>query len=128
MKTANKTLGRMTRSAISCMFQSGRPWRAPRHRSAVLGVSTRMKIRKQIRLLPIACGVLIVVYLVAFVWRFDILGAPVRDGNHGWLGPPIRGNSQIVDIGKVYYYEGTDGSLYRSFRPVCRVWLWVTGF
>ena len=92
------------------------------------GVSTRMKIRTQIRLLSIACGVLIVVYLVAFVWRFDVLGAPVRDGNHGWLGPPIRGNSQIVDIGKVYYYEGTDGSLYRSFRPLCRVWLWVNGF
>ena len=34
-KTANKTLDRMTRSAVSRMFQVGRSWRAPRHRSAL---------------------------------------------------------------------------------------------
>ena len=31
----NKALDRMTRSAVSRMFQCGRPWRAPRHRSAL---------------------------------------------------------------------------------------------
>ena len=34
-RTANKTLDRMTRSAVSRTFQSERPWRAPRHRSAL---------------------------------------------------------------------------------------------
>src|SRR6266540_4049507 len=32
--TPNKTLDRMTRSAVSRVFQCGRPCRAPRHRSA----------------------------------------------------------------------------------------------
>jgi hypothetical protein len=32
---ANEALDRMTRSAVSRMFQFGRPWRAPRHRSAL---------------------------------------------------------------------------------------------
>jgi len=32
---ANKTLDRMTRSAVSRMFQCDCPWRAPRHRSAL---------------------------------------------------------------------------------------------
>ncbi len=31
----NKTLDRMTRSAVSRVFQCERPWRAPRHRSAL---------------------------------------------------------------------------------------------
>jgi len=34
----------------------------------------------------------------------------------------------MVDIGKVYYFEGTDISLYRTFRAPCKVWLWVMGF
>src|SRR5438445_332453 len=34
-RTANQTLDRMTRSAASRMFQIERPWRAPRHRSAL---------------------------------------------------------------------------------------------
>ena len=33
--SANKTLDRMTRSAVSRMFQFGSQWRAPRHRSAL---------------------------------------------------------------------------------------------
>src|SRR5437899_2426242 len=36
MSGAHQTLDRMTRSAVSRMFQCGRPWRAPRHRSALL--------------------------------------------------------------------------------------------
>ena len=31
---ANQALDRMTRSAVSRVFQRGRPWRSPRHRSA----------------------------------------------------------------------------------------------
>jgi len=67
-------------------------------------------------------------YLGAFVWRFEILSGPVRNDSNGWLGPVIRGDSRIVDIGKVYYYKGTDISTYRTFRPVCGLWLWVMGF
>ena len=40
MRTANKTLDRMTRSAVSRTFQSERPWRAPRHRSALRSTSS----------------------------------------------------------------------------------------
>ena len=46
----------------------------------------------------------------------------------GWLGPVIRGDLSVVDIGKVYYREDTDISLYRTFRPLCRVWLSIMGF
>jgi hypothetical protein len=41
---ANKTLDRMTRSAISRMFQVERRWRAPRHRSALRSATRLMKI------------------------------------------------------------------------------------
>jgi len=91
-------------------------------------VVTHMRIRRPLRLLSMACGVLVACYLAAFLWCFEIFSAPVRDNEHGWLGPVIRGNSHIVDIGKVYYFEGTDISLYRTFRAPCKVWLWVMGF
>ena len=91
-------------------------------------VVTHMRIRRPLRLLSMACGVLLACYLAAFVWRFEIFSAPVRDNEHGWLGPVIRGNSHSVDIGKVYYYEGKDISLYRIFRPLCEAWLLVMGF
>jgi hypothetical protein len=41
MKAPNQALDRMTRSAVSCMFQFGRPRRAPRHRSACRWVFMR---------------------------------------------------------------------------------------
>jgi len=69
-----------------------------------------------------------VLYFAAFICRFEILSSPVRDDAHGWLGPVMRGDTHSVDIGKVYYYEGTDFSAYRVFRPLCRVWLLVMGF
>ena len=34
-RSQNKTLDRMTRSAVSRLFQMRRQWRAPRHRSAL---------------------------------------------------------------------------------------------
>ncbi len=89
------------------------------------GVVAQTKIRKPLRLLLASCAFLLAFYLVAFVWCFEIFSAPVRDNEHGWLGPVIRGHSHIVDIGKVYYNEDTDISLYRTFRPLCKVWLWV---
>ena len=40
---SNKTLDRMTRSAVSRMFQVERHWRAPRHRSAFRWLRKMMK-------------------------------------------------------------------------------------
>jgi hypothetical protein len=40
-RTANKTLDRMTRSAVSRTFQIGHRWRAPRHRSALRSADNR---------------------------------------------------------------------------------------
>jgi hypothetical protein len=34
IERSNQPLDRMTKSAVSRMFQSGGPWRAPRHRLA----------------------------------------------------------------------------------------------
>ena len=69
----------------------------------------------------------IVLYAGFFIWHFDIFSDPVRDNAHGWLGPKIRGETNAVDIGKVYYFEGTDFSLYDTYRPLCIVWLRVMG-
>lgn len=74
------------------------------------------------------CGAL-VLYVAAFVWRFDVLSDPVRNNQNGWLGPQIRGDKYCVDIGKVLYYGSDDISPYRGvFRPLCKVWIWVNGF
>lgn len=80
------------------------------------------------RLFAMACGTVAVVYFAAFIWSFEILSSPVRDNKHGWLGPPIRGDVHTIDIGKAYYYEGTDFSAYRRFQPLCKAWLIVMGF
>jgi len=80
-----------------------------------------------IRYLSYVLSLASVVYLALFFWRFDALGAPVRDDAHGWLRPHIRGDTHIKDIGKVYYYEGSDFSSYRTFRPLCRIWLKAHG-
>jgi len=87
-----------------------------------------MKIRRRFRLLAITFGVAMVLYFTAFICRFEILSSPVRDNAHGWLGPVMRGDTHSADIGKVYYYEGTDFSSYRVFHPLCRVWLCLMGF
>ena len=87
-----------------------------------------MKIYRPLRLLAMTCGLLVNLYFAAFICRFEIFCSPVRDEVHGWLGPLMRGDTDSVDIGKVYYYEGTDFSSYRAFRPLCKVWLRVMGF
>jgi hypothetical protein len=52
-------------------------------------------------------GLVLTVYLVAFVCCFDVFSSPVRN-KHGWLGPLIRGDTHSIDIGKAYDYEGDD--------------------
>jgi hypothetical protein len=87
----------------------------------------RLKTARPIKLFSVGVGLLAAAYVVAFALRFEVLSDPVRDNVHGWLGPVIRGDSAIVDIGKVYYFEGTDTSSYQMFRPLCRAWLWIMG-
>jgi hypothetical protein len=74
------------------------------------------------------CGAL-ALYVITFVWRFDVLGDPVRNNQYGWLGPQVRGDTHCVDIGKVLYYESDDVSSYKGvFRPLCKIWIWLNGF
>jgi len=72
-------------------------------------------------------GLTLAVYLVAFVWRFDVFSSPVRNNKHRWLGPLIRGDTHSVDIGKTYDYESDDLFYYRLFWPLFKVWILVNG-
>ena len=86
-----------------------------------------VRISRSVKMFVIVSGVLVAVYLGAFVWRFDLFSAPVRNNAHGWLGPARRGDRHVLDIGKIYFYDGTDYSDYRTFRPLCKVWLLLMG-
>jgi len=86
-----------------------------------------MKTKKPFKILSMPCGILAAMYLAAFITQFEVLGSPARNNTHGWLGPVLRGDSHYVDIGKVYYYEGTDYRSYQVFKPLCKTWLWVNG-
>ena len=45
------------------------------------------------------------------------------------LGPAMREDGgRYHDLGKVLYYDGSDYSKYRAYRPLCRAWLWLHGF
>ena len=72
-------------------------------------------------------GLTLAVYLVAFVWRFDVFSSPVRNNKHGWLGPLIRGDTHSVDIGKTYDYKSDELFYYRLFWPLCKIWILVNG-
>ena len=90
-----------------------------------------MKIRRILTVVlgtSCLCLVLLLFYVGSFTCRFEIFGDPVRDNAHGWLGPTIRGDLHTADIGKVGYYEGTDFSLYRTYRPLCGLWLRAWGY
>jgi hypothetical protein len=82
------------------------------------------------RLRPFVLGISVAfaIYVGAFMWQFEMLSNPVGDNQNGWLGPAIRGDTHTVDVVKINYYEGQDFSLYRRYRPLCKVWLWVMGF
>jgi hypothetical protein len=77
-----------------------------------------MKLSRSRFLLLTACTFCIIAYIALFVSRFDIFGQPVHSVKYGWLGPAIRGDSHIVDIGSAYDYEGADISSYRTFGPL----------
>lgn len=83
------------------------------------------RVRQIIRWALVPFGVL-TFYIGCFIWRFDVLSLPVRDNVHGWLGPLIRGDSHSICIGDVYFYEGTDFTLYDFYHPLCALWLLAT--
>jgi hypothetical protein len=68
-----------------------------------------------------------VAYLGAFVAEFQLLGLPVRDEVHGWLGPTPRNTSCVVDIGKVNSWQCDDITVFRRYRFGCQAWLWAMG-
>ena len=72
-------------------------------------------------------GIALAGYIVAFVVCFDPLSSPVRNNEHGWLGPLIRRDTHSQDIGKVYYYESDDLLYYRVFWPLCKGWILLNG-
>jgi hypothetical protein len=65
-------------------------------------------------------------YVAGFLYHFDITSAPVRS-SEGWIGPLVHGDTEISDIGKVWYAEKPDVSLYRTYRPLCWLWLRLDG-
>lgn len=76
----------------------------------------------------IVAGASLAAYVFCFAATFELLSSPVRDDAHGWLGPVLRRDPHVTDIGKVYYYESSDVTAYRVFKPLCRAWLFVNGF
>ena len=60
------------------------------------------------------------------MYQFEIFSAPVRSAE-SWLGPLVRGDSVAVDAGKVWHTDAPEVSLYRAYRPLCRLWLWFDG-
>jgi hypothetical protein len=83
---------------------------------------------RRLRPFVLVVSVAFAIYVGAFVWQFEMLSKPVCDNQHAWLGPAIRGDTHTVDIGKINYYEGQFFTLYRRYRLLCKVWLWIMGF
>ena len=82
---------------------------------------------KQLRFFAKIFVVLLALYIIAFMWSFDVFSSPVRNNMHGWLGPLIRGDTHSQDVGKVFEYQSEDLSYYRAFLPLCRLWLIAHG-
>jgi hypothetical protein len=118
-------------SLLACMTDHDRLWwdtllarSARRQRRAAFALRWWQRLKP----LAAASAVCSGLYVASFVWQFELLGMPVRNNDHGWLGPPLRRDPQVVDIGKIYYYNGTEYSSYRIFRPLARLWLRANGF
>jgi len=64
---------------------------------------------------------------VRFTAAFQLFGPPVRDNQHGWLGPTPRGTQCVDDIGKVNYWRCEDVTVFQRHRFGCRLWLSANG-
>jgi hypothetical protein len=65
-----------------------------------------------------------------FVATFQLLGAPVRDRTHGWLGPTPRDPRYqhcLIDIGKVNDWTCPDITPFQRHRIGCLLWLRLNG-
>jgi hypothetical protein len=63
-------------------------------------------------------GVGVVIYqITSFIVAFQMLGLPVRDDTHGWLGPTPGRTGCVIDIGKVNYWNCPDVSLFKRHLP-----------
>jgi hypothetical protein len=67
-------------------------------------------------------------FVGAFVWEFELLGLPVRNNTHGWLGPTLRNNACVEDIGKVNYWTCGDIRVFTRHRLGGWAWLKLNGF
>ena len=78
----------------------------------------------------VAClAATVVLYQVSmFLVIFEVLGPPVRDNTHGWLGPTPRQTGCVEDMGKMNYWNCPDVSVFQHHQLGCRVWLWANGF
>ena len=81
----------------------------------------------QLRILGKIFVVWLALYIIGFVWCFDVFSSPVRNNRHGWLGPLIRSDTHSQKVGKVYEYQSEDLFYYRAFLPLCRLWLIAQG-
>jgi hypothetical protein len=62
-----------------------------------------------------------------FMATFEMLGPPVRNDQHGWLGPTPRGSECVLDIGKVNEWTCADTSVFERHRFGCSIWLALNG-
>jgi hypothetical protein len=70
---------------------------------------------------------IVAVYVSAFLTEFQLLGLPVRNEAHGWLGPTPRRASCVVDTGKINSWQCDDITIFQRYRLGCQAWLWVMG-
>jgi hypothetical protein len=76
----------------------------------------------------VGCLATLILYCFSFVCFFEVSSDPVQNTRGHWLGPVKRIHPEVIDIGKVYVYRGGDVTLYRVYRPLCVIWLWIMGF
>src|SRR6266566_2316191 len=75
LKKPNQALDRMTRSAVSRVFQYERPWRAPRHRSYIC-----VRRRARVRFMPCDLASLRLCVLMASISTQRRKGAETQRG------------------------------------------------
>jgi hypothetical protein len=85
-----------------------------------------MQGQKRLRkVIGIAFCCTIALYLAAFFLSFEILSPPVRTPDR-WLGPRLRFDSTVVDIGNVWHTDEPN-HLYMVYRPPCALWSAANG-